>query len=121
MRELNLATIEKRGLAFFLDEILLSIVLIAVVYDKIINVSSLEDTQNIIYSFSIHFLVLRIVYHTLFIYLYGATIGKMICKIKCVDFDGEKPNFKVSLFRAIVRILARVCYILALFGHIFLL
>ena len=50
--------------------------------------------------------IAQLVYNALFIRLYGATLGKMLMKIRVIDFRTlDRPSFAMSLIRAFVRII----------------
>ncbi len=49
--------------------------------------------------FSIYFIVVLIIYHIIFKYLKGGTLGYMLCGMKLVDFYGKKPSLYQVLLR----------------------
>jgi uncharacterized RDD family membrane protein YckC len=58
------------------------------------------------------FMLVRIAYDTFFIGKYGATPGKMICKIHAVTAEGEKITYLRAMGRAFSEILSgMICYI----------
>jgi len=52
-------------------------------------------------------LLLKVAYHTIFVYLYGATVGKLALKIRVVD-EGllDNPTILNSLIRAGMRLVS---------------
>jgi uncharacterized RDD family membrane protein YckC len=64
------------------------------------------------YALQFGFLFVRIAYDTFFIGKYGATPGKMVCKIKVVTAEGEKVTFGRATGRAFSELLSgMICYI----------
>jgi uncharacterized RDD family membrane protein YckC len=52
----------------------------------------------------IYFIILKTTYHTIFIHLYGKTIGKMVARIRTVDiYLLDNPSWWQSFIRAIIR------------------
>lgn len=71
-------------------------------------------TALILWSYALQFgfLLVRLGYDTFFIGKYGASPGKMICKLKAVTSDGGKITYLRALGRAASEILSgMVCYI----------
>lgn len=57
--------------------------------------------------------MLHITYQTIFTYLYGASLGKMVCKIIILDEDLlDKPNLNQSCIRSIVRQISDMAFML---------
>ncbi|CZE47942.1 RDD family protein [Campylobacter geochelonis] len=106
----KLASINKRGLAFFVDEILTSFLFIIIYYDKIFSATTQEEAIVIASSLSFQYVILKVIYQSFFIWYYGATIGKMIFKIRCVSYENQNPNLSNSVLRAMVRIISEAVF-----------
>ena len=110
MENIELASLRRRSLAYFIDDFLVSILIFIVYFDdfQIINgdfYTILETTKVFIYQL----ILLRIIYQAIFVYIYGATIGKIIMKIKVISLtDFDKPNFTYSFIRSVVRALEEI-------------
>jgi uncharacterized RDD family membrane protein YckC len=50
-------------------------------------------------------IILKVLYHTFFVWYYGATIGKIVAKIRVIDADTWG---KVSLFSSFLRAVGRI-------------
>lgn len=101
---LKIAGIGKRVLAFLVDDFILSLIVFFVFYEQISNAKDRLEMINMLANYSFALVFLQFCYHTLFISFYGATLGKMLCKIAVVDqalFD--RPNLAQSALRAVVR------------------
>lgn len=102
----NIASISKRMVAFTIDELLLSVLFLITYSDYLSQATSQEMVMQLISKLVWQLIFIKVLYHTFFIWMYGATIGKLICKIRCVNENAEKPDFKAALMRALVRIVS---------------
>jgi uncharacterized RDD family membrane protein YckC len=95
----------KRIYAYSIDELLVSLIIFVAFYDKFINANDdmlklLEITNSML----IYFIILKTLYHTIFIYLYGKTIGKMVARIRAVDiYLFDNPSLGQSFIRGVLR------------------
>lgn len=113
---LKLAGFGKRILAFLIDEFILSFVIIAIFFDKFVSAIQTGDTEGFVLyvqNFSLSLIALQVLYHALFVYFYGATLGKIVCKIAVVDQALlDKPNLLQAFTRAIFRQLSSMAFFL---------
>ncbi|MEA1917224.1 MAG: RDD family protein [Campylobacterota bacterium] len=104
---LKLASINKRAFALFIDEMLISILLIIILWN---SYSSAKTTEDIIYltnSFLLEYMAIKIIYQTFFVYQYGASIGKIIMKIRVCDLTTvSNPPLLLAFNRAIFRVIS---------------
>ncbi|RDU59561.1 RDD family protein [Helicobacter marmotae] len=121
---LQLASKALRSLAWFIDMFLLSLVFVFIHFDTL---SQIQNTSaHIDYGIFRGFLmqyawqvwVLKIAYDTLFVWYYGSSIGKLICKMRVVSVDlFDKPHFLSALFRSIAKYIGEsLLYITYIFG-----
>jgi uncharacterized RDD family membrane protein YckC len=95
----------KRVYAYTIDELLVSLIIFIAFYSQFMRVADnfvklIEVTQSMI----IYFIILKTLYHTIFIHLYGKTIGKMVARIRAIDiYLFDNPSWKQSFIRAILR------------------
>ena len=100
----QLASIGKRAFAFAIDEIIISVLFFAIYYDSFAKASSTEVIISLVNSLVFYILLLKIIYHTFFVWYYGATIGKLIVRIRIVSYlDVENPDLIYSFLRALIR------------------
>lgn len=104
--ELELATISSRTIAFIIDDILITLLVFMVFWD-LLGANSDNVEQMIIAMNSIVWKVLfiKFIYQTFFTWYYGATLGKIIAKIRVIDHDSFK---RISLTSSILRSAARI-------------
>jgi uncharacterized RDD family membrane protein YckC len=103
---ITLATIASRFFAYVIDELLVSFLFIMIYIDYMPESASVEDTIYMINSLFIYVVLLKIAYQTFFVMMYGATIGKILLKIKVISIqDLENPSFLSSFNRALMRVI----------------
>ena len=100
----NLATIGRRAVAFTIDDFIASIFFIVIFYEQITSFIDVVDMMSFIQQNVWVLMSIKIIYHTFFTAINGATLGKYIVKIKVVNEDsGELLSWGVALVRALVR------------------
>jgi uncharacterized RDD family membrane protein YckC len=110
---LTLASIKKRSLAFFIDEMLLSFLLIFALWDAFSSAQTTEAIINLTNSFVLEYMMMKIIYQAFFVMQYGATLGKLAVKIRVIEIDTfSNPNVLVSLNRAIFRVISELIFYL---------
>ena len=103
---LSLASSKLRLKAFIIDDFAITLIVMLMIWDQIAAVNGDFSAVLILLNNAfIQIIILKFIYQTFFIWYYGATIGKMIAKIKIIDYE----NFgKVSLANAILRSMGRI-------------
>ena len=111
--DLTLAEIKKRSLAFFIDEMLLSFLLILALGDTFTQAKSVEEIIAVTNAFVLEYMLMKILYQTFFVMQYGATLGKLAMKIRVIEIQTlANPRFAVALNRAIFRIISEMLFYL---------
>ncbi len=103
---LELASTRSRIKAFIIDDLAITFVVMLMMWDQIAaSNGDYLTVLTLINGAFIQVITLKFLYQTFFIWYYGATLGKMIAKIRVIDFD----NFgRVSLVHAILRSMGRI-------------
>ena len=110
---LELASLKKRAVAFLLDEFLLAFLFLIIIYDQVIGVGDQDAIVALVNSFTFEYLLLKVAYQTLFVYQYGASIGKIVMKIRVVDMSTlQNPIFSSALNRAVFRVISEMLFYL---------
>lgn len=103
---LELAKISTRALAFVIDDILITFIVFAIFWDTIANSGSdLTALLVVMNEFVLQVLFLKFIYQTFFVWYYGATVGKIVAKVRVIDYENYG---RVSLFSSIMRSFARL-------------
>ena len=129
MEDLNtdtyqISSIKKRTMAYFIDDIVVSLLLFIIFYDQLLSIySQLQGSMDFmpmvhfLEQNTIVFILLRIIYQTFFVWQNGMTVGKMAVKIKVIEMNtGETPSFQIAFLRASLRIVSDSIFYL---GYIF--
>lgn len=107
---LNLASLKSRTLAFLIDDLIVSFIIIFIFWDNIAPLFMSNASEEVLAIITKPLILLKLVYHTFFIWYYGATAGKMILKIKVVNDDLGRLSFFSSFLRAIARVLSEMFF-----------
>lgn len=96
-------------MAFFIDELLLSFLLIIALWDSFAAAKTMEDMIYVTNTFVLEYMMMKIVYQAFFTMQYGASIGKIVMHIRVIDINTlDNPNVLVSLNRAIFRVISEL-------------
>lgn len=111
--ELTLAPTKKRAMAFFIDEMLLSLLLIIALWDSFAVAKDMEEMINLTNTFVLEYMAMKIIYQAFFVMQYGASLGKIVMKIRVVEIKTlDNPNVISSLNRAIFRVISEMLFYL---------
>lgn len=110
---LELSSIQKRALAFIIDELILAFLFLVIIWDQLSALSDPDAIVALINAFTFEYLLIKIIYQTFFVYLYSATVGKMVMKIYIVDaVTMQRPIFSSALNRGVFRIISEMIFYL---------
>lgn len=105
------AALGKRAVAYFLDDLLVSIVVIIMMWGSLSQAQSFEQYIQVTNSAFFEIVVIRFLYQFIFVLMYGATIGKMVMKMKVIDCSYlDKPQVQGALIRAAIRTVGEVFF-----------
>lgn len=111
--EPNFAPFGKRIMAYTIDDILISILFVIILWEPIRSSTSIEEVASIINSVWLFMIMTQILYHTFFVWQYGASIGKIAMGIVVVESQNLiKPRLIVALNRAIFRVISGMVFYL---------
>ena len=109
---LTKAPLIKRAYAFFIDSLILVVLALFVNVDLFTSLTpdaSQEDYLRIQTEILKIYLPMTFVYQWFFVSLYGATMGKIMMKIRIIDLQtGDTPTVAIALNRSIVRIISEI-------------
>jgi uncharacterized RDD family membrane protein YckC len=118
--ELELASIPKRAAAFVIDEFLLSTLFMVMVWESISQAKDFESFLFVTNAYALEYMGIKILYQTIFVALYGATLGKMAMRIRVAALDnGETPGWASSFNRAVFRIISEIIFYLGFIWAMF--
>ena len=115
-----IASMQKRTLAFVIDDLIISIFFMIIFYDQIsqlfgnvteIDQASLEHVNMFIGENILIIFAIKVLYHTILVWQNGMTMGKYIVKIKVVDLNSEdRPSFQQAFLRASIRLISETLF-----------
>ncbi|MCF6310324.1 MAG: RDD family protein [Sulfurimonas sp.] len=111
--DMTLASVKKRAMGFFIDEMLLSFLLIMALGDSFLEAKTVEEMIILTNTFFLEYMAMKIFYQAFFVMQYGATLGKIAMKIRVVEIKTmQTPNVIVALNRSIVRVVSEMLFYL---------
>ncbi len=116
--KLQLASMWSRTIAFVIDDLSITLIVMFMLWDKIeMSNGDYMIIMDVMNSAFVQILALKFIYQTFFIWYYGATVGKIVAKIKVIDYY----NFgKVSFANSVIRSAGRIISEMAMFvGFLF--
>jgi uncharacterized RDD family membrane protein YckC len=118
IQNLQLATFWPRIKAYIIDDILITFITAFIFWEQIKNAGDdMSSVMAVLNVYLVPIMMLKISYHTFFVWYYGATVGKYLSKIRVIDHDTlSNISFMSSLVRAVARILSEMFFYL---GFIF--
>lgn len=107
IENLQLASMRSRALGYVIDDLLVTIIIMAIFWENILAVSHDMNAMMLLMKTDLvmPLLMLKIIYHTFFVWYYGATIGKIIVKIRVIDANSWG---RVSIFSSFLRAVGRI-------------
>jgi len=80
---------------------------------EVVAIPNIEASLQILFQLFFFSTFLNIAYQAFFVWMYGATLGKIAMKIKVVSMsDLDRPSFLFALSRASMRIVSEVLFYL---------
>jgi len=102
----NLAPNSKRIWSYAIDDLVISVLFLAIFFDQLAQLTTPENATAFVKTNYWVLALLKVIYHTLFTWQNGKTLGKQLMKIKAVNMgDGTLLSLPMSFVRAGVRIL----------------
>ncbi|MCK9371785.1 MAG: RDD family protein [Sulfuricurvum sp.] len=108
---LSLSSIRKRAAAFGIDEILLSTLLMIILWDSIQKVNTVEGILALTNNFILEYMAIKILYQTFFTMQYGASLGKIVMKIRVLELSTlSSPGFLSAFNRSVFRVVSEALF-----------
>jgi len=110
---LELSSIRQRAAAFGIDELLLSTIMIIILWDAISKAETLESMIAVTNSFLLEYMAIKILYQTFFTMQYGASLGKIVMKIRIIEITTlSNPTFLSAFNRSVFRVVSEILFYL---------
>lgn len=111
--DLQLASLRRRGLAFVIDDLLVTFITIVIFWDALMRASSDANSMMTLMQVELvmPLITLKFFYQFVFVWYYGATVGKMIMKIRVIDSEHwGRVSIISSAFRAVGRVVSEMFF-----------
>lgn len=116
----SIASNPKRITAFMIDDIVISIFFIIIFYDQfsavfsnitVVDEAAIQSINTFISHNVLVVLLIKLIYHTVFVWQNGMTLGKYVMKIKVIDLEtGHTPVFQKALLRGSLRLVSEILF-----------
>lgn len=119
---IKLASLSSRFFAFLIDKTIIAFLLIVIYWDAFSQCQgSYSAIVALILKIIWQLIILNVIYESVFLFLYGGTLGKMLLKIRVVNISIlDSPNFLYALIRAVVKVVSEylgyIPYVLVFFS-----
>ncbi len=118
--ERDLAPIGRRAVAYVIDDLLISMIFVVLLWEPISRAQGVEQIAALLNGIWLYMAAAQIIYHTWFVWEYGATLGKMATGIRVADAATlEKPGFQASFNRAVFRVISGMIFYLGFVWALF--
>ncbi|MDX9901759.1 MAG: RDD family protein [Aliarcobacter sp.] len=110
---LQLASMRSRALGYVIDDFLVTIIIMMIFWEDIISVNQDMDALMYLLKAELAFplIMLKVIYQTFFVWYYGATIGKIVVKIRVIDANKwGRVSIISSFLRAVGRIFSEMFF-----------
>jgi uncharacterized RDD family membrane protein YckC len=110
---IRLAPIGRRSVAYAIDDMLVSLLFVIILWEPIAAAKSTVEIAMLINSVWLYMAMVQIAYHTWFVYQYGASLGKIAMKMRVAGTaDFGRPTFAMAFNRAIFRLVSGMVFYL---------
>ncbi len=118
INNLELSAMSRRTISFIIDDLLITFLVIMILWDNLVQLNwDLNSVMELLKDFIPYILFIKFSYQSFFIWYFGATIGKIITKIKVIDYNTlGKISLISSMIRAGLRLISEMYFY---FGFIF--
>lgn len=106
----------RRIMAYTIDDLLISLLMVVILWDRIeAHASDPEAMIGIINAALLEIVAIRFFYQWIFVTFYGATLGKMLFKMRVVSIDTlDNPALIPSAIRSAIRAAGEILFYIPL-------
>lgn len=109
----QIAPVKKRVGSFVIDDLVVSFLFMVIFWSQISAFKTVEEINLFLANNFLIIMMIKVLYHTFFVWQSGMTLGKYFMKIKVVTLDsGELPTLSIALARASLRIVSETFFYL---------
>ena len=109
----SIAVPKKRVGAFVVDDLVVSFLFLAIFWSQLSSLGTVEEINLFLTKNFLIIVTIKILYHTIFVWQSGMTLGKYLMKIKVVSLHTDEiPQLHIALARASLRIVSETFFYL---------
>ena len=109
----QIAVPKKRVGAFVIDDLAVSFLFMVIFWSQISSLRTIEEINLFLTENFLIIMLIKILYHTFFVWQSGMTLGKYVMKIKVVVLQtGLIPPLHIAVSRAALRIVSETFFYL---------
>ncbi|MEA3455876.1 MAG: RDD family protein [Campylobacterota bacterium] len=109
----QIALPKKRVGAFVIDDLVVSFLFMAIFWSQILSLRTVEEINHFLAENFLIIVMIKVLYHTFFVWQSGMTLGKYAMKIKVVVLrTGFIPPLHTAAARAALRIVSETFFYL---------
>ncbi len=118
INNLELSAMSSRTISFIIDDLLITFLVVIILWDNlIVHSEDVNAVIQLITNFMSYIFFIKFSYQSFFIWYFGATIGKIITKIKVIDYNTlGNISLTSSMIRSGIRLISEMFFY---FGFIF--
>ncbi len=108
----QITTSKRRAGAFIIDDLIVSFLFLAIFWSQISQLGSTPEAINAFLTGKfLYIIMIKVLYHTFFVWQNGMTLGKYFMKIRVVSIEtGQTPQLHVAFIRAMLRIVSETLF-----------
>ncbi|MDD2781625.1 RDD family protein [Sulfuricurvum sp.] len=111
--QISLASVRQRAGAFGIDELLLSVIMVIILWEPMSKAETMEAMIAVTNSFLLEYMAIKILYQTFFTMQYGASLGKIVMKIRVIELSTlSSPSFLSAFNRSVFRVVSELLFYL---------
>jgi len=104
---------KRRIAAFVIDDLVISFLFMAIFWSQLSQLSDMKEINTFLTDNFFILIAIRLLYHTLFVWQNGMTLGKYMMKMRVVFLQsGETPPLSTAFMRAMIRIISETFFYL---------
>jgi len=113
LENMQISLPKKRLGAFVIDDIVISFLFLVIFWSQISILRTPEEINLFLVNNFLTIVLIKVLYHTFFVWQGGMTLGKYLMKIRVISIlSGKTPPLHLALIRASMRIVSETFFYL---------
>jgi uncharacterized RDD family membrane protein YckC len=109
----TLTSAKRRIGSFIIDDFVVGLLLLGIFWEQLQGIKDIVALSQFTNENFFVFIAVKVIYHTLFVWQGGKTLGKYLTNMKVVTLEnGTVPTFDKALLRALMRVVSETIFYL---------